>query len=175
MYSQWLQGLVSGDERLGRRYAKLLKTLAAKEFTYFIPNDDNRAGDGIKLRTVFLNALPHIPRDKIEISVLSGNCSILEMMVALAIRFDESLISGDSDTKMAEFFWEFVHNLGLGVYPDDAFNSERVEDILETLLARKYGRNGKGGMFPLRRPRKDARTTELWYQMMAYLDENYEI
>jgi hypothetical protein len=34
-------------------------------------------------------------------------------------------------------------------------------------------KSGLGGMFPLEDPREDQRAIEIWYQMMAYINENY--
>lgn len=175
MYSQWLQGLVNSDERLGRRYKKLLQALEAKEFTHFIPNDDNRLEDGKKLRHIFLNNLRTNAANRLQDDILDEPCSLLEMLIGVSIRFDENVISGDTESRLAEWFWMLIHNLGLLPYTSAEYNSERVENILNTFLARAYNRNGKGGLFPLIKPKKDQRKVEIWYQMQAYLDENYEI
>jgi hypothetical protein len=50
---------------------------------------------------------------------------------------------------------------------------KNVNQILTNLVERTYQKNGKGGLFPLKQPAKDQRRVEIWYQMAAYLNENY--
>ena len=75
----------------------------------------------------------------------------------------------------AVLFWEMIDNLGLIGYDDasyaDVRNRIRVSDILNNLIRRRYHRNGRGGLFPLKRPSCDQRKVEIWYQMNAYLME----
>jgi hypothetical protein len=45
---------------------------------------------------------------------------------------------------------------------------------LAVLNKREYFPSGKGGLFPLENPREDQTKVEIWYQMHAYVMENYE-
>lgn len=71
------------------------------------------------------------------------------------------------------WFWKILENAGLEKYTDEQFDEWKVYQILDDIVDRRYNRNGFGGLFPLRKPKKDQRKVELWYQMCAYLVENY--
>lgn len=93
------------------------------------------------------------------------------MMTALAIRCEEHIMDDpDIGNRTGQWFWSMLVNLGLGSMYDAKFNRYRVDRILERLLDREYGRNGKGGLFTVNNGR-DMRTTEIWYQMNYYLSE----
>jgi hypothetical protein len=83
----------------------------------------------------------------------------------------------DDDMKMCDWFWKMLENIGLNGCTDETYlddwNDRYVDQILEKIIERGYGRDGKGGLFPLKRARKDQRKVELWYQMSNYLVENY--
>lgn len=143
----------------------LCSWLHTKQFTGGIPNDDNRAEDGKKLRGEFLeqSLVRELPSDK--------PCSVLEMLVALALRMDYIVSRAPDDHLVGKYFWEFIDNLGLDI--SNTHSDIENTEILRTFLGREYSYNGSGGLFPLRNPKKDQRKVEIWYQMMAYIEENY--
>ena len=133
-----------------------------------VPLDENRAVDGLDLRETFINSLGKIsigPQDDLP-------CSILEMLIALAMRCNDWIIC-DVDDHYSEWFWTFLDNLGLLVYDDRRYNSSKVDDILRKWLDREYRFDGSGGLFPLANPEIDQRMIEIWSQLVYYLDENY--
>lgn len=171
-YFSWLCYLVkvrTHDER----QRNLAKQLHQKEYYALIPNDDNRVEDGKKLRQVFADE----QLDDGDCPCLDGPCSMLEMLVALSKRVD--FILGDSHhvDRTSEIFWELVNNLGLRQFlENDPADEEKVygnDVLLDNFLSRKYSWTGRGGLFPLKKGNRDQRNVELWYQMMAYLEENY--
>jgi hypothetical protein len=88
-YFEWLCEIID-SKRYSRQvsYRKLLAHLHLIEFIWFIPNDDNRADDGIQLRRRF-----SLQRDDIRLQrYLNGPCSVLEMMVGLALRCEECIM-----------------------------------------------------------------------------------
>jgi hypothetical protein len=105
------------------------------------------------------------------------------MMVALAQRMDyelSDLISPANRTN--KYFYEMLKNLKLEEYTDayligdqiDYASSGDIDDILEDLINRTYSYDGEGSLFPLKqRYPKDMAKTEVWYQMMLYINENY--
>ena len=108
-----------------------------------------------------------------------GLAEVFEMLVALSIQIDSILMETNSDNKVNLWFSELIKNLRLKGY-DDLEDNEENAKIKETnshkisiFLQRQYKRNGDGGLFPLESPELDQRTLEIWYQMMAYLGENY--
>jgi hypothetical protein len=138
-------------------------------YEYSVPNDDNRAQDGLKLRDRF----------EYETSVKLpnlGECRILEFLIALAIRLNESVYDHENPNLEPVWFWILIVNLELDEY-DDGYNFRRIhtgiESIFRCLNNRLYNKDGTGGgLFPLDNPSQDQRGVEVWYQMMAYLQEN---
>lgn len=148
-------------------YNKLLKHLHKTEFIYFIKMDKNRAADGIELRRRYaiekgFDATP---------DCLCGPCSVLEMMVALAIRCEETIMDNPSvGNRTGQWFWKMVSNLGLNSMTDDTYDFQFVEDSLFRFLRRDYEPDGTGGLFVLRHCKHDLRKIEIWVQLLWYLD-----
>lgn len=173
-YFQWLCEIVhvdSGDTS----YWLLAKALHKKEFFWTVPNDDNRGSDGKKLREQFAEEADI----SIEELFNGGPCSMLEMLISLAKRIEDALCDTDEGDRTSKWFWEILSNLGLDVYKDEVYyelyGNEYIDSILNNVLERTYKRSGKGGLFPLKHPKKDQRKVEIWYQMSAYLLENYYV
>ena len=166
-YFDWLCELID-IERFARHvsYRKLLMHLHNIEFTWFVPHDDNRADDGLKLRRRFA-----LFRDDSELSdYIYGPCSVLEMMVALAVRCEETItddaLLGD---RTGQWFWGMIHNLGLSDMRDSKFDREYVDYVIARLLNREYEPDGRGGLFTVRHCDYDMRTVEIWVQLSWYL------
>lgn len=169
-YFNWMYDLVCG-ERYPKQisYRKLLMHLHDVEFTYSIPRDANRAHDGIDLRRRF-EMIMGFGYEGVS-DYLEGPCSVLEMMVALAIRCEENIMDDPSiGDRTGQWFWGMITNLGLGPMIDDRYDDQFVEETLERFLNRDYEPNGKGGLFTVRDYRRDMRTVEIWYQLCWYLD-----
>lgn len=173
-YKQMLFDMATGEDVLiTHRYSELLHTLFEREFTYIIFNDDNRANDGLNIRNHYAWA------NDISVGfwegILPNNCTMLEMMLALARRWnDEFLWDPDYGDRTSQWFWEMIKNLGLDFYDNYNFDRDEVNRIIDVFLDREYDSNGEhGGMFPVREHGEDMRETELWYQMNYYLEENY--
>lgn len=147
-------------------YRKLLTHLHNIEFTWFIPHDDNRADDGIQLRRRY-----GLDQNDVSLSqYLTGPCSVLEMMVALAIRCEEAITyDAEIGDRSGQWFWGMVHSLGLTSMTDSKFDSEFVDDVIARFLNREYEPNGKGGLFTVRHCTHDLRTVEIWCQLSWYL------
>ena len=168
-YFKWLYELACGNrypEEIS--YRKLLMCLHNIRFRWIIPRDENRADDGIELRYRF--AYGHIEVSNAEL-YLNGPCSVLEMMLGLAIRCEENIMDdprvGD---RTRQWFWGMIVNLGLGSMHDDRFNRQYVEKQIETFLNREYEPDGHGGLFTIRDCDRDLRDVEIWHQLCWYLD-----
>lgn len=172
-YFDWMYRLVCNDEySRGLSYRKLLRHLHKTEFLYSIPMDGNRAEDGADLRYRFGYEQAH-ERSQIALYLDRQPCSVLEMMVALSIRCEETMEDPEIGDRTGQWFWNMIVNLGLGPMDDRRFDAVYVNGILERFMNRKYGPNGEGGLFAIRHPRQDLRSAEIWYQMNWYLDENF--
>lgn len=150
-----------------RTYWRLLHHLHLTPFRWSIRNDDNRAEDGKFLREEYLDwgaSDPDMP---------DAPASILEMLVALSRR-----VAFESYGSPADWFWKLLENLDMKHYTDanwDDFVEQDVGQALELLNSRKYGEDGRGGLFPLRYPHTNQRRVELWYQMSAYILEGADV
>lgn len=166
----WLCGLANIEQR-NNTYWELAKVLYFTDFKWFVPNDDNRAFEGKNLRERFC--------DEVGIEYIVDNfpeeVSMLELIIALAYRWENII----DDKSMDEWFWKMLENAGLDKYTDEFLYAvgdvgfEEIDQILEKIINRTYRRDGRGGLFPLQRAKKDQRKVELWYQMNTYLVENY--
>ena len=144
----------------------VLTILFSTDFIWSVANDDNRAADGLVLRSTFTddegwNTLP-FPGEP---------CSVLEMLIALASRIDRDIMWDGEKDNTAKWFWEMINNLNMNWH-----DSEDVYCKIDNFLHRKYDVNGVGGIFPLKKGNfQDQRDVEIWYQAQSYLMENYEI
>lgn len=162
-YFDWLCGRVCDKKYIGHAsYHKLLKYLHNKTFTYKIAMDANRAVDGVDLRYRFAGN---------DGRYLTGDCSILEMMVALSLRCEEHImVDDDVGNQTGRWFWEMIDNLGLESMYDDNFDKIYTDEIIYKFLNRKYLPNGEGGLFTVNNRDEDLRKVEIWYQLCWYLD-----
>ncbi len=167
-YFNWMCELVDA-----RQYSQLLAFLHTVKFTYDIPNDGNRAADGEDLRYRFGNEFGY--SNAIICSELDTvSCSVLEMMVALAFRCEEQIMSNtEYGNRTGKWFHLFLRNLGLDGMTDGYFDLGYASGVIERFLNHEYDRNGRGGLVTTTDDRKDMRTVEIWCQMMWYLGERY--
>lgn len=168
-YFQWLCFLI--DESKANHYIKLLDYLYNTEFVYIMPMDGNRYDDGISLRYRF--GYDNNIEDPIIASCLDDkSCSILEMMVALAVRVEEHIMQNpDNGLQPGRWFWKMIDNLRLSNMTDDRYDGEYVNSIIWCFLNREYGHDGEGSLVYIPHCRYDLRSMEIWYQMMRYLSE----
>lgn len=167
-YFEWMYDLMC-EGRFAKTitYRQLFEFLHEVEFVYFIPHDENRAEDGISLRYRYclLNDCEELEH------YLDGPCSVLEMMVALAIRIEERIMSDpDKGDRTAQWFWRMMTSLGLSSMTDYNFNEWLVNDVITRFLNREYDPDGKGSLFTIKGWKRDARDAEIWHQLMAYLN-----
>lgn len=164
-YREWLYDIVCKDLfSKNLSYNKLLSYLSHREFTVIIPKDMNRVKDGVDLRLRYQRITgEYINRDK--------PCSILEMMIALAIRCEESIMDNPAyGDRTTQWFWNMIKNLGLYSMTDNRFDIEYVSSVVDRFLNREYAPNGEGGLFRIKNCKYDLRDVEIWYQLCWYLD-----
>lgn len=168
-YFDWLTGRIGGRSKVAS-FEKLLWRLHETDFRWKLPMDENRASDGIALRWKYAyDTHKENMYDEI-LDALDGDCSVLEMMVALAIRCEETMDDISVGNRTSQWFWEMVKSLGLGAMYDNRFDSDCVNDILETFLDRKYAPDGRGGLFTIRDCEKDLRKVEIWSQLWWFFE-----
>lgn len=147
-------------------YELLMRELHEINFLWSIERDENRMKDGLALRYDFFD-------DHGVDGSFTKQCSVLEVLVALALRLDCDYIGDPGDPHPEYIFWEMVCNLGLWMYENDNFNEFAVEEKVADWLERRYKSDGKGGIFPLKHVTFDCRNEEIWKLAMAYITENY--
>lgn len=172
-YLTWLVRQVEPVTNLNpaRTHWLLCSEMYKKEFTWFIPNDDNRLYDGLEIRQRFID---EEEGGDVPGYWLAEPCSFLEMIIALSHRmaFESTPLEADY------WFWRMMDNLNLRLIVDDAYDDDtriQIIDAIDRVIDRTYYADGKGGLFPLNHPGKDQRQVELWYQSQQYLMENINV
>lgn len=161
-YYSWLVDQVC-DPSSKYRYSRLLYKLYDTEFTWKIPQDVNRARDGLDLRREFSYSYYD-----------DSPCSVLEVMVALANRIEIDILSEpDLGNRAPEWFWEMIYSLDLHDMTNANYNDDYVDFIIFRFLNREYDSNGRGGLFTVDHPRVDMRRIEIWYQMQNWLNNEF--
>lgn len=169
-YFKWMYQLVTDDRQSRSSYRKLLHHLYRTAFYYSMEMDENRAIDGVKLRYRFGYEYGY-SRQEIQDLLDTCECSVLEMMVALAIRCEDQIMNNpDLGNRTGQWFWGMVNNLGLGRMNDSHYDYDYAADVISDLLDRRYERNGRGGLFTVENSPKDLRITDIWYQMCWHLN-----
>jgi hypothetical protein len=172
LYLRWLYAHISpvSVKNPARTYWLFAKQLFDKEFVWFIPNDDNRIADGLALRDEFLDDCNF---DEVDSGWMGLGCSMLEMLIALSRRLSFLI-----EREPRDCFWLLVEHLeGLTDYSDKQYKNNPdmalyVDTTLDRIIWRTYHYSGSGGLFPLRDPDRDQRTTEIWTQMSAWVLEH---
>lgn len=170
-YFNWMCGLVHDDIAFQHgTYSRLMHVLHEIDFNYIIPMDGDRAEDGCDLRYRFAyeNALD----GRTIASCLDIRpASVLEVMVALAVRCEESIMDDpDIGNRTGHWFWSMIDTLGLFNMTDDNFNELFVRKTIRKFLDRDYAPDGKGGLFCVPNIPDDMREIVIWYQMCHYIN-----
>lgn len=165
-YLHWLYSQVEANVKI-RRSTKthwgLLNQLYSTPFVYSIPNDANRAVDGIELRREWILEV----NQTIHADWITMDCSFLEMLIALARR-----AAFQTELSTTYWFWRFMENLGFDKFVDALGSPSTyayVENSVLAVMHRQYDERNSGGLFPIVTPSRDQRTVEIWYQLCEYL------
>lgn len=175
-YGSWLLTEMGFKKR---GYSSMIKQLHYTEFVWSIPLDENRAGDGMKYRAEYIKTFGGNLTDD-QVKLLSEQpCSVLEMLVGLAIRCDAEYIGDPKSPRPDLLFWEMCCNLGLDEFKNRGFSHKKCEKqllILHNWMGKNHKYNGEGTIFPVKNPANDHRKLEIWRQMMEYIYEklNFE-
>lgn len=167
-YFDWLYGSMC-DDILAKdiSYLKLFSKMNSIEFIAKHPRDDNRIEDGLDLRYRYYSMMDEPTRYEIN-----EPCSVLEVIVALAIKCEEHITDdpyiGD---RTGQWFWKMISNLGLNGMYDDVYDGEYVEKCIYRFIDREYEPNGRGGLFYIEGIEEDLRDVEIWVQLLWYLNK----
>lgn len=151
-------------------FSNIMYVLLRIEYIPYKGLDSNRAGDGRSLRRAFcLEQL--IDFEIFSEEILGTYCSVLEMMVALAIRMEVD-IAGDpsGEDRTAHWFDVMLESTGLVNYTGERFNETEVVSIIWKMQNHEYSSNGEGGLFKTADSTIfDMRALEIWSQANAYI------
>ena len=170
-YFEWLyKNACRGKAHDNVSYRKLLMLMHSIDFDFYMRDDLSRFNDGVNLRYRYGN---RIGREDI-MDILDEPCSVLEMILALAIRCEDEIMAnvqyGDRTT---QWFWNMMKNLGLSYMTDERFDKDTAVRIIYDFMERRYQPNGRGGLFYMPNRNEDLTEVEIWTQLLWYLD-NFE-
>lgn len=181
-YFEWMYEKVCCFRGVGRNdihdrfseevsFRRLLTQLHGIEFRWILPMDRNRAEDGLNLRYQFTYEVGY---ESYMADYIEGPCSVLEMMVALAINTEESIMDNPRfGDRTGQWFWGMVVSLGLGGMNDRRYDERLVDDVIDDFLRRNYEPNGRGGLFTIRNCPYDLRDVEINIQRNDYLNAHH--
>lgn len=170
LYYDWMCRMVTKTEE-STNYSCLLQHLSETPFVVSpkAPYDSNREEDGKNLRYIFADDI-HLDYHYVE-HVLTGEVSVFEVLLALAIRGEEIMRVWDLGDRTDLWFWTMIKNIGLIDFTDDNYFPSEIDNCLYRFMSRDYNPDGSnGGAFILENPPHDMQTTELWYQMCWYFN-----
>lgn len=167
MQARYFNYLLSKVGMLHSEYTQLCLYMSKIEFRwdYTIELDGDRAEEGKALRVLYYK---ETGSNNTGLSL--APCTVLEMLVALAMGMEE--IMGEPGNDHPErWFNDMIFNLGLSEMTDDNYNEYFVSDAIGKWMMRDYDKNGHGGLFPLSYKRRDQRRVPIWEQAGAYMSE----
>ena len=155
-YFRWLMSIIGGP----REYEDVIIELWETEYYSDIPNDENRAADGIELRY-------HFEVETGKKCEKTGPCTVLEMMIGLANRTENAFMYDPKvGNRTGQWFWEMFFNAKM--------------DFLIGRGQKKLGKSpvllDKSGRFDLfNMPKKPENWDEMevWEQLCRYISRKF--
>lgn len=171
-YFDWIYHMVTDNRYGGQvRYLNLLTFLHDMEFRYVLPKDANRAEDGESLRRRFaFDNYDYEDRGRV-VDYLARPCSVLEMILALAIQCENIMDDPTIGDRTGQWFWEMINTIGIGWMTDKEFDEDKAVEKINIFMDRKFKSDGEGGLFHIPYCEYDLRYVEFWVSMLWYLDE----
>jgi hypothetical protein len=169
-YLKWLYSQVASvkTRARARTHWNLFRQMYETIFVAIVSHDENRVADGRDLRYEFL---AETEDEQGNLDWMRLPCSMLELLIILSRQ-----LAFEMDDPVKLWFWHLVEVLDLERFNDleyDDYAQEAIEKALDRVIWRSYEPDGQGGLFPLRDPDRDQRKVELWYQLNAYLLEQF--
>lgn len=170
-YFEWMYRLVCGEGGRNLSFRKLLMRLYDLDYQYTLPMDENRWTDGVQLRYRY-GREHNIPDYVIASELDTRPCSMLEMMLALSLRCEETIMIDDHfGDRTGQWFWNMISSLGLGGETDRNFRASHVDAVVDRFNNRRYSPNGEGGLFRVNDRNINLLNMDIWYQMQAYIND----
>ena len=170
-YFEWMVSILIPDVNKRVVYSNLLDTLNSLEFIPSMDMDYNRFNDGVELRFRFGDE-NGFGKASISCYLDTHPCSMLEMMCALSLRIEETIMS-DPEIGDRTWIWfdEMLNSLGFINQTNYNFDYNLILSNINAFNRRQYESNGRGGLFTIDDPTVDVRDLEIWYQMNLYIKQ----
>lgn len=169
-YYFWMLEKIETSDLVISAYDCLLTKLHITDFTYLRPMDGNLAAWGIDLRYRF-GYERDIPQPIIAAELDDRRASILEVMVSLALRLEENVMSDpDYGNRTGVWFWSMIKSIGLMHYPNKRYRNAEVTRIITDCLNRDINRDGRGWFFTIKDSDEDLRNVDIWTAAMWWLN-----
>ena len=168
----WLSNRVRTEH--SHEYIFLLSELNKIEYYFVEPLDKNQVFYALQLRDEFMK---EEGSDEIK-AIMPGSCTALELLVSMAEAADFTLYDYATGNRPEQFFWQFVHNLGLSYLTNANWSFEAPNFIFSTITKwfdRRFNPNGYGSPWPNPKTRVDLTTVPMWDAMQWYLADNEEV
>lgn len=163
-YYIWLVDKVRDKCHAPEEYSKVLTALFETRFLWRSDLDSNRAVDGLKLRKEY----GELMEKEGHLLYLRGKCSMLEMMIALAIRCESEIMGSPYEPDNSPtWFWTMVEGLGLNLMTNNKYDDSKMTIILSRYL------NGDERVRLFKTSTYDP-TRSIWNQLNDYLMENFD-
>lgn len=167
-YFEWLVEIIHGMDDDHEDMLPVLDYLFDKRFEWINELDANRASDGKKLRRDYAEEFDQ----EYTYEVADEDCSVLEMLVRLAMDVEDHITGDPDDPRPWIWFWEWLHNLGIDERcSGEGFSEKYIDQQIDRWLDGKGTRRGRGTPFPLHHFAGDQRSKDIWQQCMAYINE----
>lgn len=173
LYFSVLSEEAYADPQTRREYEGLLRVLHDIPFTWYIWQDEDRAGDALSYRHYdFLSTQGGVEGFADTNSVhawLMASPSVLEVLLAICRRW-----STFYERPTSSYFGLLIHNLGLGrelgFAPLPITRQTRIRRIIDIWVSRQFDIDGRGSPFPLEviSPDINMTTMDIWSQMNLY-------
>ena len=151
-YFRWLTDQIDDGSGRVKKYRHLLSDLFDISYKWVIELDSNRAVDGMNLREKYR---ADYERDM--------GCSVLEMLIAMCVRFEYSVASEPGEEDPSRWFWLIIERLDLDLYSDECYDFEAVNSILELWMScQKFFCD-----------EKYAKKTDQWFQLQSLLNDDF--
>lgn len=180
-YLEWLESFTideTVDDNRRLSYRNLLKTLWDIPFKPLLGNDDDRAAEGLELRSRYDYILAKASGGDMftppDVDAIFGECRVLEMLIALSMRMYDLMQDMGFYNSVSRWFWELMKNVGFDILDDDTWETtNRPQEFVERIVVgimNGYGhRNRPGGWFYV----EGWQSMEIWYQMHMYLNRYF--
>lgn len=165
-YYHWLMDIVGHAK--AEAYSYLIRVLHDTPYTYISHSDSNRYYDGIDLRYRY-GQYHEMSDPEVAASLDISPCSMLEMMVALALRLEEQFLTDpERGDRTALWFWNMIASLGLSGMTNSNFNRAYIDKTIYSLLHRGYRPNGLGSLFMVPNNGSIVERFDIWEQAMIW-------